>query len=54
MDTKHAYQDFFTQYGRPSEESNKEFRIWLRRPDTLNKIEDVTKSENMQLNTLKS
>lgn len=45
MDIQQTYQDFFTQYGQPSEEANKELRIWLRRPDTLDKIEDVTKSD---------
>jgi len=43
MDIQQAYQYFFTQYGQPSKEANEEFRIWLRRPDTLDKIEDVAK-----------
>ena len=42
MDIRQTYQDFFTQYGQPSEEANKELRIWLRRPDALDKIEDVS------------
>ena len=46
MDIRQTYQDFFTQYGQPSEEANKELRIWLRRPDALDKIEDVTKQAN--------
>lgn len=45
MDIQQAYQNFFTRYGQSSEEANKELRIWLLKPDTLDKIENVVKMD---------